>query len=404
MRVMCTTMGSPSHGRAQLPLLRALAAAGHEVLVVTDEVLAPVFREDDVRVVTRMPALDPGGWVERYRGGGGQPPDGDPEVFQRGLMPALFRGMTREGAADSYAAVLPVAEEFRPDLILRDGMDLGACLVGERLGVPQLPTPSGTTNVLNPAKILGPLNATREEVGLPVRDDPLSLLPYGRIDHVPPALSFARYLEPSPLAYRQTVDVARGAALPAWVAELGSDRPLVFAALGTVLPATCERASSPAPPVLFPDARETLRTMAEAVARLDDCVVVLATGGVDAGPGEPPPHVHVVERIPQPLLLEAVDVFLTHGGFNSVRESLRTATPMVVLPQFADQYPNARRVEELGLGRCVTTRTPEGVAADCRAVLADRRIAARARRARLAMLTLPPVENAVADLVKIVTG
>ncbi|TDC22928.1 glycosyltransferase, partial [Streptomyces sp. 8K308] len=67
MRVMCTTMGSPSHGRAQLPLLRALSAAGHEVLVVTDEVLAPVFREDDVRVLTRMPDLDPGGWVERYR-------------------------------------------------------------------------------------------------------------------------------------------------------------------------------------------------------------------------------------------------------------------------------------------------------------------------------------------------
>ncbi|TDC25989.1 glycosyltransferase, partial [Streptomyces sp. 8K308] len=333
----------------------------------------------------------------------GAPAD-DPEAFQSTLMPALFHGMTRVGAVDSYTAVLPVAEGFRPDLILRDGMDLGACLVAERLGVPQLPTPSGTTNILNPAKILGPLNATREAVGLPVRNDPLSLLPHGRIDYVPPALSFARYLGPSSLAYRQTVDVARAAALPAWVAELATDRPLVFAALGTALPMARDQVYSPTPPALFPNARKTLRTMAEAVARLDDCVVVLATAGVGPVPDDLPPHVHVVEQVPQPLLLEAVDVFLTHGGFNSVRESLRTATPMVVLPQFADQYPNARRVEELGLGRRVTTRTPDGVAADCRAVLADSGIAARVRRARLAMLTLPPVESAVGDLVKLVTG
>ncbi|MFV2121675.1 hypothetical protein ACE14D_25855, partial [Streptomyces sp. Act-28] len=32
-RVLFTTLGSPSHGRAQLPLARALAPAGPEVLV-----------------------------------------------------------------------------------------------------------------------------------------------------------------------------------------------------------------------------------------------------------------------------------------------------------------------------------------------------------------------------------
>ncbi|WP_341829958.1 glycosyltransferase [Streptomyces hainanensis] len=400
---MCTTIGSPSHGRAQLPLLRALAAR-HEVLVLVDPPLRAVFREDDVRVVPCLGALDPAGWIRRYHDAIPETPPGDPERFHAALMRAMFRGMALGGAADSYAAALPLAEEFRPDLILRDGMDFGACLVAERLGVPHLPTPSGTTNILDPAEVFEPLNATRARLGLPAGDDPLSIAPHGRVDYVPGSLSFSRHLGPS-LAYRQTVDVTRAAALPEWVAELATDRPLVLAAIGTALPMSHERADGAPPPAPYPNAPDTLRAMAEAVALLDDCVVVLATAGVPLDPEVTlGPHVHVAERLPQPLLLESVDLFLTHGGFNSVRESLRTATPMVVLPQFGDQYPNARRVEELGLGRRVTDPRPAAVAALCRDVLADQAIGAHARRARLAMLTLPPIETAVADLVKLVAG
>ncbi|GAB2874566.1 glycosyltransferase [Streptomyces mayteni] len=403
MRVLCTTIGSPSHGRAQLPLLRALATR-HEVLVLADPAVEGVFREDDVRVVPCLGALDPAAWVERYPEAVPEPAPDDPERFHAALMRAIFRGMALGGAADSYAIALPLAEEFRPDLILRDGMDLGACLVGERLGVPHLPTPSGTTNLLDPAEVLEPLNATRARLGLPAGDDPLSVVPHGRVDYVPAGLSFSRHLGPS-LAYRQTLDVTRAGALPDWVAELATDRPLVFAAIGTALPMSHERAAGAPPPDPYPDGPATLRAMAEAVALLDDCVVVLATGGVPLDPEVAlGPHVHATERLPQPLLLESVDLFLTHGGFNSIRESLRTATPMVVLPQFGDQYPNARRVEQLDLGRRVTDPRPEAVAALCRDVLADHAIATSARWARLAMLTLPPIETAVADLVKLVAG
>ena len=99
--------------------------------------------------------------------------------------------------------------------------------------------------------------------------------------------------------------------------------------------------------------------------------------------------------------MEAVDLFLTHGGFNSVRESLRTATPTAVLPQFGDQFLNARRTQELGLGREITDRSPEGIATVCRDVLADTAVHARVRRARLAMLALPEVGSAVTDLEKL---
>src|SRR5204862_2081066 len=56
------------------------------------------------------------------------------------------------------------------------------------------------------------------------------------------------------------------------------------------------------------------------------------------------------EVVPQPAILGGVDAVITHGGNNTVTESLHFGTPMVVLPLFWDQYDNAQRVDELGLG------------------------------------------------------
>jgi hypothetical protein len=404
MRVLCTTTGSASHGRAQLPLLRALAAAGHEVLVVTNSDLASVFEDDDVRVITCMPDLDPGARMQEHADGLAGLPEGDTAALHTAMGTLMFRGMAGTGAKISLEAVFPTAKEFQPDLILRDGMDMGAVLIAERLGIPQLPTPSGTVNIADPADVLPYLNATREEVGLPTHDDPLSIVPHGRVDCVPPEFTFARNLPPT-WSYRQTVDVERASVLPRWVAELPTDRPLVYAAIGTAMPKMLEMmgAAEGAPqlPPGFPDPTVTLRTIADAVSRLDDCTVILTTSGVPLDTDGLPPHVHVTERLPQPILLESVDVFLTHGGFNSIRESLRTATPLAVLPQFGDQHANALRVEELGIGRAVTDVTPEGIAAVCRDVLADDAIAARTRTARLAMLAMPGIETAVGDLEKL---
>ena len=150
--------------------------------------------------------------------------------------------------------------------------------------------------------------------------------------------------------------------LPQWVAGLPTDRPLVFAAMGTALPEMHKRMGDAGQaakmPAHAPDPTETLKTITEAAAVLDECTVLVATAGIPVDDSALPPHVHLTERLPQPILLEAVDLFLTHGGFNSVRESLRTATPTAVLPQFGDQFLNARRTQELGLGREITDRPP----------------------------------------------
>lgn len=67
--------------------------------------------------------------------------------------------------------------------------------------------------------------------------------------------------------------------------------------------------------------------------------------------GKIPGNFHVYQTVPQLSVLKQADVFVTHGGMNSVSESFVCGVPMVVIPFMADQPTNARRIEELGLGK-----------------------------------------------------
>ena len=66
-----------------------------------------------------------------------------------------------------------------------------------------------------------------------------------------------------------------------------------------------------------------------------------------------PENVHVYASVPQLAVLKMADVFVTHGGMNSVSEALSFGTPMVVIPFVSDQPVNAQCVEKLGVGKAM---------------------------------------------------
>lgn len=66
---------------------------------------------------------------------------------------------------------------------------------------------------------------------------------------------------------------------------------------------------------------------------------------------EIPDNIKVYDVVPQLSVLKQADVFVTHGGMNSISEALVHGVPMVVIPFIADQPTNARRIRELGLGK-----------------------------------------------------
>ena len=56
------------------------------------------------------------------------------------------------------------------------------------------------------------------------------------------------------------------------------------------------------------------------------------------------------QMLPQTKVIPQVDLVISHGGNNTVTETLHFGKPLVVLPLFWDQYENAQRIDELGFG------------------------------------------------------
>ncbi|MFL6158448.1 MAG: nucleotide disphospho-sugar-binding domain-containing protein [Marmoricola sp.] len=100
-----------------------------------------------------------------------------------------------------------------------------------------------------------------------------------------------------------------------------------------------------------------------------------------------PANFLVRTRLPQLQILEKADVFVTHGGMNSVQEGLYYEVPVIVVPQQIEQSINGRRIAELGAGIVLGDAPPYGrVSVDQLRDALDRVLADPAYRSRAAEL------------------
>ena len=67
--------------------------------------------------------------------------------------------------------------------------------------------------------------------------------------------------------------------------------------------------------------------------------------------GELPENIFAFNYVPQLQVLKQTDIFITHGGINSINEAIfLNNIPLIVIPQEMDQFDNAKQIEKYGAG------------------------------------------------------
>ena len=112
------------------------------------------------------------------------------------------------------------------------------------------------------------------------------------------------------------------------------------------------------------------------------------------------------EFLPQTSILPQVDLVITHGGNNTVTESLFFGKPMVVLPLFWDQYDNAQRVHDTGFGVRLDTygHTREQLTGAVDGLLADDGLKGRLAAVSARLQAAPGTERAAALIEQLANG
>ena len=113
--------------------------------------------------------------------------------------------------------------------------------------------------------------------------------------------------------------------------------------------------------------------------------------------GTIPDNFHVAQFVPQLNILDQADLFITHGGLNSINEAVLALVPMIVIPNTIEQAVNALRVEQLHGGRYLepTAVQPRTLAETARQVLSDATIPAGLQNIRQSFLAAGGVPRGV---------
>lgn len=226
--------------------------------------------------------------------------------------------------------MIDICDRWKPDLVLRDPCEHASAAVADRLG-------------LRVAQVAISV-AEAEWASIGVATPALEELAPGltAVERATPYLTrFPVELDPSP--FPETVrfhdDPSSPPALPDW---WGDDQsPLVYLTFGTVLGH-------------MTIAADVYRTALRAVEGLGARVLLTVGRLFDPTVLDPlPAGVHAERWVDQAQVLPAADLVVCHGGSGTVFGALASGVPVVVVPVFADQFENGRRVAAAGAGLVV---------------------------------------------------
>jgi zeaxanthin glucosyltransferase len=192
------------------------------------------------------------------------------------------------------------------------------------------------------AKLLGGGNAGirahAKAVGLKIDWDDLSstISPLASISQVPKAFDFESSHWPSQFHHTGPFHNGQGRQKVDFPWERLTGEPLIYASMGTIMNGRAD----------------VFRTIVAALAKHRDLQLVLSVGDqVDSAQiGPVPDNAVIVRRAPQLELLRLASVCITHGGLNTVLESLAQGVPQVAIPITYDQPGVAARIAQKQTG------------------------------------------------------
>ncbi len=329
MRVLFTTTPGWGHVHPMVPLARAFAKRGDEVLWAAPAVLRDALEQAGFQMEAAGVAF-----------GAGPPPFDPRELLalparERStvIFPRVFGGAL---VPPMLADLLPIVKRFEPTVIVHEVAEFAAAIAAAAAGVPSVTHALGA---LMPAERMAAIgehvDGLWEELGLSPR-------PYAGsyvnlyVDICPPSLQSADTSHvPFVASLRPVTFASEGEEeLPSWPEQCAHD-PLVYVTFGTTL------ASRAAPTA----------TVLEAVRELP--VRLLLTVGPEGDPGqfgEQPPNVQIARYIPQTAVLDSCSAVVSHAGSGTMFAALARGIPNVCLPQAADQFQNAEACVRAGAG------------------------------------------------------
>jgi hypothetical protein len=288
----------------------------------------------------------------------GRVPRLSPDEQNRVVVGEIFGRLNSTAALRSHREAI---RSVRPDVLLRETSEYGSALAAEAERVPQARFGIGlhAGEEMGLRHVAAVLDEIRAAEGIAL--DPGA----ARMRRVPYLTWFPYSLEdpedPGPTGAVRLRDPAwedAPAPLPDWWPGADPGWPVVYVTFGSV-------AGS------FEGSGPIYAGALEAVAGLP--VRVLLTTGRGLGPatlGPAAPNVRVEQWVRQAAVLGHAAAVVCHGGAGSTLGALAAGRPLVVVPLFADQPVNARRVEATGAGLSVS-RDPAAIRAALERVLAE---------------------------------